>query len=217
MKVKWLGHAAFLITAQDGTKVITDPYEPGGFGTINYGKILEAADVVTVSHDHADHGHVAGVPGKPEVVRGTGTKKVKGIEFKGIPTAHDLSGGKERGLNTVFCMTVDGVRVCHLGDLGHPLSDKERAEIGAVDVLLAPVGGTYTLDAAQAQKLADQLQPRVVIPMHYRTEKCLLPIAGVEGFLKGRSKVQQMQTSEVEFKKESLPAPTQTIVLKYAL
>ncbi len=213
MKIKWLGHASFLITSETGTKVITDPYVTAE--NLNYGEIKESANIVTVSHEHGDHSNVSGVRGNPEAVRGTA--KVKGIEFKGIPTYHDNTGGSQRGKNTVFYFEVDGVKVCHLGDLGHPLSDKQAAELGSVDILLIPVGGFFTIDAKVASQLCDRLKPRVIIPMHFRNDKCAFPIAGVDEFLQGKEGVSRLDTSEVEFKQGELPATTKTVVLKPAL
>ncbi len=215
MKVKWLGHACFMITSDAGTKIITDPYVTGG--NLSYGEIKETADIVTVSHDHADHNNADAVRGNPEVVRGAVTRKIKGIEFNGIPTYHDDAGGKLRGSNTVFCFEVDGVRVCHLADLGHQLSDKQVAELGRVDILLIPVGGFYTIDAKVAGQICDKLKPKVIIPMHYKTGKCAFPIAGVDEFLRRKEGVSRLDTSEVEFKQGELPATTQIIVLIPAL
>ena len=164
MKIKWLGHAAFLITSDSGTRIITDPYKPAD--DLKYGKIGESADIVTVSHDHFDHNNAAAVKGSPRVIKGT--TEAKGIKFKGIPTHHDEAGGKQRGNNIIFCFEVDGIRVCHLGDLGHPLDDKQVAEIGKVDIVLTPVGGNFTIDARVATEVCDKLTPRVIIPMHYR-------------------------------------------------
>jgi L-ascorbate metabolism protein UlaG (beta-lactamase superfamily) len=213
MKIKWLGHASFLITSDNGTRIITDPYAPGN--DLRYGEIKETADIVTVSHDHFDHGNVSAVRGNPQVVRGTTT--VKGISFKGIAVFHDEAAGSKRGRNTVICMAVDGINVCHLGDLGHALTGKQIAEIGKVDILLLPVGGFYTIDARTAGQVSDQLKPEVIIPMHFKNPKCAFPIAGVEEFLKGKKNVKQADASEVEFKAGSLPAETQIIVLKPAL
>ena len=116
MKVKWLGHAAFIITSDEGIKILTDPYQLGMFG-VNYDEIKEAVDIVVVSHEHPDHNNVEGVPGSPEVIRDAGTRQAKGIEFRGIASFHDDSGGSQRGPNNIFCFTVNGVRLCHLGDL----------------------------------------------------------------------------------------------------
>ncbi len=213
MKIKWLGHASFMITSETGTKIITDPYITAE--NLKYGEIKESADIVTVSHEHGDHSNVSGVRGNPEAVRGTA--KVKGIEFKGISTYHDNAEGKQRGKNTIFYFEVDGIRVCHLGDLGHPLSDKQTAELGNVDILLVPVGGNYTIDAKVASQLCDRLKPKVIIPMHFKNNKCTFPIAGVDEFLQGKEGVSRLDTSEVEFKQGELPATTKTVVLKPAL
>jgi len=213
MKIKWLGHATFVITSDMGTKIITDPYTTGD--KISYGEIKESADIVTMSHDHFDHNNVAAVGGNPEVVKET--TDIKEIKFRGIPTYHDEAQGKERGSNTIFCFDVDGIKVCHLGDLGHPLSDKQAAELGTVDILLIPVGGFYTIDAKVATETCDQLKPRVIVPMHYKTDKCGLPIAGVDEFLQGKEGVSRLDASEVEFKQGELPITTQIIVLKPAL
>jgi len=213
MKIKWLGHASFMITSEAGTKIITDPYVIAE--NLNYGEIKESADIVTVSHGHTDHNNVSAVRGNPEVVRGTA--KVKGIEFRGIPTYHDDAEGKLRGNNTILCFEVDGVRVCHLGDLGHHLNDKQVAKLGSVDILLIPVGGFFTIDAKVASQLCDRLKPKVIIPMHFKNDKCAYPIAGGEEFLKGKKGVRRLDTSEVEFKQGELPATTKTVVLKPAL
>lgn len=215
MKVKWLGHASFLITSDTGTKIITDPYKTGG--PLSYGEIKESADIATISHEHGDHNNVAAVKGNPQAVKAAGTTEVKQIKFNGIPTYHDNIEGKQRGKNTIFCFEVDGIRVCHLGDLGHQLSNKEIGEIGKVDVLLAPVGGNFTIDAKVATEVCDKLSPKVIIPMHYKNDKCSYPISSVEEFLQGKTGVNRLDTSEVEFKGGKLPATTQIIVLKPAL
>ncbi len=215
MKIKWLGHASFLITSDTGTKIITDPYAPSD--RLKYGEIKESADIVTVSHEHGDHNNVAAVKGNPKTVRGAGTTEVKSIQFKGIPTYHDNAGGKERGNNTIFCFEVDGMRVCHLGDLGHPLNDKQVAEIGKVDVLLTPVGGYYPIDAAGATKASGRIKPRVVVPMHFKTSKCTYPIDDIEQFLKGKKNVRRISGSEADFKAGQLPVDSEILVLQPAL
>jgi len=215
MKIKWLGHACFLITSGGGVRIITDPYAVGG--SIRYAPVTEAADVVTVSHDHDDHNNVSAVQGKPEVVRGSGKKAAKGIQFKGIATSHDASQGTQRGSNTVFCFTIDDLKLCHLGDLGHVLSPGQITEIGAVDILFVPVGGFFTVDAAAASQVCDQLKPKVAIPMHFKTPKCVYPIAGVEDFLRGKKKVRKVAGSDVEFEHEKLPAATEIVLLQSAL
>ena len=213
MKIKYLAHASFLITGEDGTKIITDPYEVGG--GIRYKGIDEAADIVIVSHEHSDHNYVRGVRGSPTVVRGVGTHTVKGINFKGITFYHDKSKGAERGTNNIFTFTLNGVNVCFCGDLGHTLSQRDADEIGKVDLLLIPVGGFYTIDANEASEVVDVLNPKVVIPMHYKTRSVDYPIAGVDKFLSGKENVKQLNTSEVDVK--TLPEKREIWVLTPAL
>jgi len=215
VKIKWLGHACFLVTSAGGLKVITDPYAVGG--GINYSPIKDTADVVVVSHDHSDHNNVAAVQGKPEVIKGAGTKTAKGIQFKGIATSHDTSQGTQRGSNTVFCFTIDDLKLCHLGDLGHALTQAQVTEIGAVDILFVPVGGFFTIDATSANQVCDQLKPKAVIPMHFKTPKCGYAIAGVEDFLRGKKNVRKTMASEVEFQRGKLPIAMEIVLLQPAL
>ncbi len=218
MKIKWYGHAAFLITSDKGVKIVTDPYEPGAFGgQLSYGKISDPVNIVLVSHDHADHNHAGDLPGSPEVIKGSGSRSSKEINIKGVATFHDPSKGSERGDNTVFTMNVDGIQVCHLGDLGHVLGQKELAEIGPVDILLSPVGGLYTIDPKEAAQNAELMKPKVLIPMHFKTEKCGFPIAPVEDFLKGKVRVKKPGTSEAAFEKDTLPRQMEIVVLTHAL
>ena len=215
MKIKWMGLASFLITSDSRTRIITDPYETGG--DLSYGEIRESADIVTVSHEHFDHNNVAAVQGNPQILRKVGEAEVKGIRFKGVGSLHDDVGGKERGKNTIFWFDVDGVKVCHLGDLGHQLSDEQVSEIGSVDVLLVPVGGIFTIDANVATRLCNRLKPKMIIPMHFRDGKCRFPIAGVDEFLRGKENVSRLDTSEIELRGEELPSVTQIVVPKSAL
>jgi len=215
MKIKYLGHAAFVIASDSGVKIITDPYTTSP--ELTYGEIRATADIVTVSHDHLDHCNVAAVGGDPQVMRRAEVSTARGIKFKGVISYHDDEGGRMRGGNIIFCFEVDGVRVCHLGDLGHLLDDKQKAEIDRVDILLVPVGGYYTIDAKTATEVCDQLKPGVIIPMHYRTNKGLPSIAGVDEFLRGKAKVKWLDTSQVEFKAGELANAGQIIVLKPAL
>lgn len=205
MRIKWNGHASFTITASDGTVLVTDPYDPSGYGgVLKYDQVRDKADAVLVSHDHADHNFVQGLPGSPQVLKGSG--RVKGIEVTAVATHHDESGGAERGDNMVFAFTMDGITVCFVGDLGHQLSSDQIKTIGAVDLLLVPVGGTYTVDAEGAAKVVESIKARLVIPMHFKTEKCALPIAEVDGFLAEMKNIKKLDESEIELTPERLPA-----------
>ncbi len=200
MNVKWLGHACFLITADSGLKVVTDPYEAHFRGIIDYEPIRESPDIVTISHQHGDHNYTADLLGSPEIVQGAGRHQVKGIDFVGIPCYHDRVSGQERGDNTIFCFTLEDIRVCHCGDLGHPLDDNALHSLGHVDVLLVPTGGTAaTLDLDEAIALWEKLRPSMIIPMHFRNQKCKFPKYGVEELIRLRPMAVQAGKSEVEF------------------
>ena len=218
MKIKWYGHASFLITSDEGTKIMIDPYEPGAFGgQLSYGEIKDQADIVLTSHDHADHNYTQDLPGTPQIVKGSGSKSIKGISLKGISSYHDPSKGSERGVNTIFTIKINNIQLCHLGDLGHLLSDKELAEIGPVDILLIPVGGLFTIDPKEATRVAEQIKPKVLIPMHFKTKKCGFSIAPVEDFLKGKTNVKRPKVSELTIDKATLPQQIEIVVLEHAL
>ena len=220
MKIKWYGHAAFKITTEKGVRIIVDPYQFGAFGgALAYGKITDEADIVLSSHDHDDHNYTKDIQGKFSFINGAGTHNVKDVKIKAIPTHHDPSKGSERGNNLVFVIEADGLRVAHMGDLGHTLEKAAIEEIGKVDVVLLPVGGFYTIDAAEAAKVVNDIKPSVVVPMHFKTEKCDFPIAKVEEFTKGKTGVKSTGSSEIEIGKSSLPKgpEPEIMVMEYAL
>jgi len=216
MKIKWNGHACFTITGSDGFTVVTDPYEPGCFdGGIAYSAVDDRADLALVSHDHADHNFVKSLQGQPQTLAGSG--EVKGVKFTAVETAHDEKGGAERGKNLLFAFELDGIRVGFMGDLGHLLSEDQLKALGKVDLLLLPVGGVFTLDPVGASRLIDQIKPRLVIPMHFKTEKCGFPLAGVDEFLKGMTQVKRAGASEVELSADRIPAAgPEILVLEHA-
>ncbi len=205
MKIKWNGHASFTITTSDGTVIVTDPYESGSYdGGIGYDPVEDRADVALISHEHPDHDHPQSLGGDPVVLRGSG--KAAGIEFGGAMAAHDDKEGAERGTNFIFSFEADGIRVGFLGDLGHQLRDDQAKALGDVDVLFVPVGGVFTIDPDGASNLIERLKPRLVIPMHYKTEKCGFPLAGVDDFAKRMTAVKKTGQTEIELKKDGLPA-----------
>jgi L-ascorbate metabolism protein UlaG (beta-lactamase superfamily) len=162
MDLHWLGHACFRLRGKAAT-VVADPYGP------EHGKLgVVTADVVTISHDHPGHNAASVVTGARKVVRGPGEYEIGGVPVMGVQTAHDEAEGRERGRNTVYAVEVDDVAVCHLGDLGHVLTTTQAEAIGRVDVLLVPVGPGARLTAAQAAEVVTQLDPKVIVPMHFR-------------------------------------------------
>jgi L-ascorbate metabolism protein UlaG (beta-lactamase superfamily) len=162
MDLVWLGHACFRLRGRTAT-VVFDPYGP------ERGKLAaNSADVVTISHDHPGHNHVGSVTGQRKVLRGPGEYEIGGVSVTGVQTAHDGSGGRDRGGNTVFVVELDEVVVCHLGDLGHGLTADQVEAIGRVDVLLAPVGSGAGLSTTLLAEVVGQLDPKVIVPMHHR-------------------------------------------------
>ncbi|MFH1689627.1 MAG: MBL fold metallo-hydrolase [Candidatus Eisenbacteria bacterium] len=216
MKITWLGHASFLVESKDGTRVVTDPFEAGSYdGAVGYPPISTHADVVTVSHEHADHNAVETVTGGPEIVRDPAERTVKGIAIRGIATFHDDSKGQDRGRNNIYVMDVDGMKVGHLGDLGHVLSAEETAALGVVDVLLAPVGGYYTIGPEEAKKTAEALGARIIIPMHYKTDALGFPIQPVDDFLKLMEHVERTDSTTVKIEAKDLSDTPRVVVLDY--
>ena len=198
-KLTWLGQSCFLLETTAGTRILMDPIGKG------LGYPLPAglkADAVTISHEHPDHNNLALLANKPKILRGlTADKKgwvkidekVKEVSVRSIPIYHDDKRGAERGLDTAFLFEVAGMRILHLGDVGHVLTDDQLSAIGAVDVVLIPVGGTFTVDAHEASRIVDQLHPRVlVVPMHYKTDAVTVKeLAPVDAFLAGKPNVRR--------------------------
>ncbi len=217
MKIKWLGVACFLITSNKEQKIVMDPYEIDPRGSIKHAPVTEYADIVTVSHEHGDHNHTSDLKGNPEIIRGVGKHLVKGIEFSGVGSYHDNVSGAQKGPNTIFCFTVDGIRVCHCADLGHTLNSDALKSIGHVDVLMFPTGGPpQTIDLDEAIALWDKMKPGVVIPMHFRNPKLSFPKYGTEDLLKIKPNAIQTGKSEVEFVAGKVPSG-QIMILEPAL
>jgi len=216
LEIHWYGQSAFLFKGESGIKFMTDPYQTGGFGDkFRYEAIKEPADIITVSHEHGDHNGTDTIAGKPSVIKTLGITTVKNIPITGIASKHDKAGGTLRGKNTIYCFTIDQLRICHLGDLGEFLSKAQIAEIlkgGSIDVLLVPVGGTYTLEPDEMKTIIKELNPRVVIPMHFKTPKVDLPLKPVDNFLAGEKDIKRINASTWNITKKTLPQKKEIIV-----
>lgn len=211
MQIKWWGHACFTITGSDGFKVMTDPFDPA----IGYSFPAEAVQLVTVSHQHHDHNAVDRVAGNPRVITEAGDYQVGPVKVTGFPTYHDSARGVRRGSNTIYLLEWEGLRLLHTGDLGHFLYQDTVDALGRVDVLFLPVGGVYTVDSGVAASVVRQLNPPVVIPMHYQTPVLKLGarLDGVEKFTQRMSRVERQPVLEVSA--GNLPAETTAVVLEY--
>lgn len=179
MEITWYGHSCFLIKDSKGRKLLTDPYD----NSVGYSKPNIVVDVVTISHHHFDHNFIEGLPGTPNVVDKTGFFNVCDIPINGLPSFHDKVKGAKRGENTIYIFEMDGFRLCHLGDLGHLLSEEDIDRIGNIDVLFIPVGGNFTIDGREAAAICKSINSHIVIPMHYKTGALNFPIDGVENFI----------------------------------
>ncbi|HEY8448694.1 MAG TPA: MBL fold metallo-hydrolase [Thermomicrobiales bacterium] len=176
---RWYGHNCFRIRAREAT-IITDPV-----GRVTgYAMPKQTADIVTISHDHPGHTNLDAVRPEYQVVRGPGEYELHEVFITGIRTYHDTERGAQRGYNTVYLLEIEGMVVCHLGDLGHPLSTEQIETLSAPDVLLVPAGGGTVIDAATAAEITSQLEPKVVIPMQFATEFGDKTLGGVDVFCK---------------------------------
>jgi L-ascorbate metabolism protein UlaG (beta-lactamase superfamily) len=210
MEITWLGHSCFRLKGKQAT-VITDPFSPASGYTL--GKVT--AEIVTVSHAHPGHSYIQGVGGEPRILKSPGEYESAGVLTVGVHTYHDNEKGAQRGKNTAFVIDVDDVMICHLGDLGHVLTAEQVAEIDGVDVLLIPVGGVSTIDAVQAAQIVRQLEPKVVIPMHYKTDALKRELETADRFLKEMGVKEAVPQPKLTVTKNSLPLTMQVTILSY--
>ncbi|HEY7349812.1 MAG TPA: MBL fold metallo-hydrolase [Ktedonobacterales bacterium] len=213
MELTWLGHSCFRLRGKEVT-VITDPFGPQLGYTL--GRI--SAQIVTISHDHPGHNNVAAVGGDPYVLRGPGEYEVQDVLVTAVASYHDAERGKRLGRNTIYLMHIDDLAVCHLGDLGHLLTDQQREEMSDVDILLVPVGGKNTINAAQAAEVISQIDPRIVIPMHYATPATEGKVEGLdplEKFCREMGVEAAEPQPKLAVTRSSLPAEPQVITLNY--
>jgi len=202
-----LGLACFRIRGSQAV-VITDPFPPDSGYTL--GK--QTADIVTVSHPHPSHSYVEGVTGA-RVVKGPGEYEISGVLMLGLTAYHDAVKGQSRGKNTIYIMEIDGVTICHLGDIGHVIDDKAIEDMGKVDILMLPVGGVTTITAAMAAETIRKVEPKVVIPMHYKTAQSKRDLEPVDSFLKEMGVTLMEPKAKLSVTKNNLPLTLQVTVL----
>jgi L-ascorbate metabolism protein UlaG (beta-lactamase superfamily) len=210
MDITWLGHSSFLIEDSRGRKILTDPFDE----TVGYELYRGNPDIITISHHHFDHDYVALMPQSAQKLDSPGVFDFDGIKITGISTFHDKSKGSKRGRNTIFIMEADGYRICHLGDLGYVLSTSEIESLGKIDVLMIPVGGIFTIDAAEAEALSKAIGSSIILPMHYKTPAINFELSGVEAFLSRMEDVEKIESNKLTL--QAVPkGSNQVKVLKY--
>ncbi len=212
MYLTWLGHSCFKLQDKigpDGMVVVTDPFDPAVVGLKM--PSLEA-DIVTISHDHQDHNYLKTIRKEPFVINAAGEYEVRGVFIEGVDSWHDAKDGAERGGNLIYRIEIDDVSVTHLGDLGGTLNTKQLERLEGTDILLIPVGGKYTIDARQAVEVINQIEPRIVIPMHYQTPGVKIALDGVDKFIKELG-LKPTYEEKLKISKRELPVEDMELVI----
>ncbi len=214
-KINWAGQSCFQVSVSNSrdhsADIVIDPFsEEIGLKVPNF-----SADILLVTHQHHDHNNIKAVGGAPFVISGPGEYEVKEVFIRGIASFHDDKEGKERGQNTIYTILAEDLKFCHLGDLGQKqLTDEQLEKIGNVDVLMIPVGGQFTISSQEAQRIVSQIEPKVVIPMHYELPKLKIKLEGVSKFLKAMGKNSVTPQDKFIIKSSTLPKDgTEIIVL----
>jgi len=217
-KIYWAGQSCFQISVSNSkehsAEIVIDPFHD----EIGVKLPSLSADILMVTHDHVDHNNIKDVkpatPGGPFVIQGPGEYEIKEVFVQGIPAFHDDVNGKEKGQNTIYIFEAEDMRFCHLGNLGQKqLTDEQLEKIDRVDVLMIPVGGEYTIDSSSAQKVISQIDPKVVIPMHYALPKVKYKSDEVSKFLKTMGKVSVVPQDKFVVKQSTLPKEGMEIVV----
>jgi L-ascorbate metabolism protein UlaG (beta-lactamase superfamily) len=210
MEITWRGHSCFVIKSKEKT-LITDPCPPD----IGYQLHELKADIVTISHFHHGHNYVTAIADSPKIIKGPGEYEIGGIFITGIGTFHDNKRGELRGKNTIYTIEIDGLTLCHLGDLGHRLSPQLIQDVGNVDILFLPVGEVSTISLDIALELVGQLEPRLIIPMHYKTPAFSGNLCTLDRFL-NRMRIREFEARpKLSVTSSTLPASAQVTVLSY--
>ena len=207
MTISWFGQSCFRIEAKEGS-ILTDPFAK----EIGLKQPRIKDDVITVSHQHFDHNNVGDANPEAFIIQNPGEYEKQGIAVRGIASFHDDKQGAERGPNTIYIYKAEDITICHLGDLGHLLADAQVEAIGDIDVLMIPVGGTYTLDAKTAAAVIGQIEPKIIIPMHYKVPGLEVMLDGVEKFIKELG-LDPEKTDKYKISKKLLPAEEMKLIV----
>ncbi len=211
MIITWFGHSCFRIQNKigpEGVTVATDPYDQSvGLKPPNF-----EANIITISHNHFDHNNPQVLRGNPFVINSAGEYDVSGAIIQGVDSYHEEKKGEERGKNIIYRIDMDDISVVHLGDLGHILENKQLEALAGTDILLIPVGEKYTIDVKKAAEVISQVQPRIIIPMHYSLPKLKIDISGVDKFIKEIG-VKPTYEDKLKINKKDLPQEDMELVV----
>lgn len=209
MTITWLGQACFKIET-GVTTIIIDPYD----AKVGFALPQCSADLVLMTHGHFDHANSAAFPDAKRIITEPGEYQFDEIKIKGISTFHDAVQGAMRGLNTMYAIRAEGLCLLHMGDFGEmEMRPETLQEVGAVDILMIPVGGTYTIDGAQAAMVARQILPKIIIPMHYLTPGLTIPLAGPEVFLESIEARETMSQEQLSITQETIVGKHEEVVV----
>lgn len=212
MYITWLGHSSFRLQDKigaDGVSLVTDPFDPAFVG-LKWSSL--EADIVTLSHQHQDHNYLKGIKSSPFIIDSAGEFEHKGIYVEGVDSWHDQAEGKERGSNVIYRIEIDNLTVTHLGDLGAVLDAKQIEHLEGTDILLVPVGGKYTLDARLAVEVINQIEPRIIIPMHYAMAGMKIELAPLDKFIKELGLPPRYE-DKLKMSKRDLPSDNSELVI----
>jgi L-ascorbate metabolism protein UlaG (beta-lactamase superfamily) len=211
MDIIWYGQALFKLKGKNAS-VIIDPFTPETVG-LKLPKDLEA-DIVLKTHDHPDHNNVSAIAGSPRLFEGPGEYESKGVIITGVASFHDKTSGSERGKNVIYNIAIDGLNIVHLGDLGQEtLTEGQITEIDKADIVLIPVGGVYTIDGKEAAAIVAQLEPKIIIPMHYLIDGLTVPLEPADKFLKEMGIESAVPQPKLSITKDKLPEEPEVVVL----
>ncbi len=209
VEIRWLGHSCFVLKGKEKT-VLTDPYCP----ELGYSLGEPEADIVTVSHFHPGHSYIEGIANKPKQIKGPGEYEIGTIFITGLASYHDKEKGETRGKNTIYLVEMEGLTLCHLGDLGHALTSSLAGELGNCDILFLPVGEVSTISIDEAAEIVKQLTPHIVIPMHYKTDVLTRNLESADKFLSKMGIHEIEPKAKLSVTKASLPSELQTVVFE---
>jgi len=214
MQIIWHGQSFFQILVSKGkesiVKIAVDPYDE----QIGLKPPVLEADILLITHNHYDHNNVKTIKGAPFLISGPGEYEIKDVFIQGIPSFHDNTQGNEKGENTIYTLEAEGIKICHLGDLGQKeLTDEQLEKIGEVDILLIPVGGVYTISAKEATKVISQIEPKILIPMHYQIPKLKIKLDALDKFLNMMGVKTPEVSKKLSLSQRNLPTEGMKIII----